>query len=568
MTLKFERLVPSMQLLQERDGKWEIIGDSSKTLEETDYGKNYISGIKSLSIKYGMGFVSINVSFPIHQNMLQDISINDYDSEMSKIFEFDSLWKIKYGWLGSDSNETFTISDLKLLETGLDYDQELKSFIANFKLIPKFSYVLADMPLQMLKGYRDKLKLYVQDKKIEDDEYPSKFEGHPLSLGRVLSEILDEARQVVESKKISYGIAEAVRDWIALQEQSGGGEPTGTLTPTPPGVETEKQAFHNYISLDAKPIVSRRFMNAEADDVPKPEEMRLIMFTPKGSGDDGPNVDIVAREFNSEKMFEDSPLTKWTSGDGNLDMNVLQFINLLLSKNNFSLMTMPYNIDKEGKMGWTIIQSDFNNIGTTVNEGEWIGIDKLDKEGTNGNSDIIKFVQDFGLDGTEDSQIFDLHSHKSVVLSVSANIDAGRSTYATAIATQAMVDNMSSPGLETIKYNNSRFSLLARQSHELNLETIGIPQMKVGDNIAVKLGGVLFDGTYKILELEHKIDDNSFISSVRCIRLMKSTAQSSTTNQTDTNLSKEQLENVEKAFEGDPLDMTTKKKYGLGGGIY
>lgn len=566
---KFERMVPNVRLLQEREdspGGWKIIGDTRIPLDQSDFGRTEVSGIKSTSIKFGPTFLEVNVSFPIHQSMLTDITIDDTDSEMAQLFAFDTEWKVEYGWLGNENATSFGISKLLLLETGLEYDESLRSFMANFKLVPRYSYILADMPLSMIPGAMHKITSALTT--IGGKENYDSTLGDPLSLGRVLTEILQDCSEQLKNKQITEGLSKVEESEDRAGEGSSDGlyvaGDLGTQTIGGERVEPKYETYEHFVGEAQKVIPSHRFQNASPDDVPDPSEIRLVMFAGSKSNN---NLDAVAREFNSTPMADQTPLYKLTDR-ANWDMSVLKFINLLLESNEFSLMPMPFNIDKDGQMGWTIIQTDLNNIGEELDEGEWIGIDVIDKQSTLNNQGLQRLIKDFGMKGTKESQLFDLHSGKNVVSSISANIDAGRSTYATALATENLVNNISSgTGINTLDFRNSRFALIARQSHEISLDTIGIPELKVGDNIAIYLGGPLFTGTYKIIELEHKVDDGSFMSSIRCIRLVKSTAGSG--DNSEISMSEEVMDDLAEGFGSGPQGRGISSTSGFqGSGTY
>jgi hypothetical protein len=131
-----------------------------------------------------------------------------------------------------------------------------------------------------------------------------------------------------------------------------------------------------------------------------------------------------------------------------------------------------------------------------------------------------KFITIWGSKGgTRNSELFDLHSSRNIVLSVDAKTEPGNSTTGAGYAAEAMISQESNEPSGTImgEHLNRMYQFMAQQSKELNLEILGFPDLKVLDNIVVNLAGDLYSGRYKVIEMEHSIGKD-FTSSVRAIR--------------------------------------------------
>lgn len=290
-------------------------------------------------------------------------------------------------------------------------------------------------------------------------------------------------------------------------------------------------------------IVPQRVFNsnvikyATKEDIPKPEDIRLVVFSEKG---DLNELNKIYNAFNNEGIYNSDVINKITS-ESNVDLNVLQFISQLLTDNGYMIIPRPGSVDLEsGKILWMIMQSDFDNIGETIVESEFVGIGN-GKTSTISNAlpryvrpneygrtrvgpiygEMSGIIQMFGS-GTnlENSKLFDLHSSENIVLSINASTEDGESTVQSFQAAQNISQNNIEGGNGNVDYMNSIFKIMSQQSKKISMETLGFQELNPGDNIYVKLGGGLFSGRYKVLEMEHKINQ-SFTTSITAFRTVE-----------------------------------------------
>ena len=516
-------LVPYVVLRQKRDGKPNgvVIGNTRAGIGETGYGRNEIMGLQNVEIKYGMGFITVDVSFPIHQDMIRAAEV-DKDSEVASLFDLGNRWLIEFGWGNTDP---YKIDEMMLADWSLDYDQSLRSFIGKFKLVPKHSFILADIKVFMLVKEIKEIRTAYNKRILEE-----------LSIGSVVSKILDGCVRVINE----HGAEGTIKDVPVTQEannQSVDAPFELPLLPYQPREETEnKESWWRRFKIpgfgtnkdgtkeDQVAMVSETFMLAKPEDVPKPEDIRIMLF-----GDKGLTPTQQARAFRNSAMQSDATLQKLTV-DSNKDMNVNQFITSLLRDNGYSWMPSLASINDKGTLQWIILQSNFNNMDDHVEEVEVIGIrPQNDTEITK-----EKLINTWGEKNKKTAQLFDLHSNRNVVISVNASTDQGRSTIATAQAAEAIANaNTTVPADEVNQANKNRmYAYLAQQAKEINLEILGFPEIKIGDNIFVNLAGDLYSGKYKIIEMDHKIGDN-FITNLRAIRTLSGVSPPKDSNDQD-----------------------------------
>lgn len=243
--------------------------------------------------------------------------------------------------------------------------------------------------------------------------------------------------------------------------------------------------------------MSEALFYGKKSDIPNPSDIRLAVF---GSID--PNMTPYEKmiAFNAEKVSNEASFDYLK--ESYKDVSVLQFIVSLLQENGFTIFPTVANLSKDGKIGWMIIQTNFNNIGGNV-EKEYIGINIVEKPEAVSNGD--KWVNTI-VNDKNGTMLFDLHSNKNVIISINANVDNGESSIGTILATQMMSEEGVPSGQVMRNVRNEIFSYLAGMAKTVDLTCMGISSLKWFDNIYVNLGGPLFSGLYKIIELEHKID--------------------------------------------------------------
>lgn len=524
---KLEELIPHVKLSYENEeGKQIFVGGTQITLEESGYGTNKIMGVNEANIKYGGSAISCDVSFPIYQSMIRDVALNNSNNELNRLFNMNNQWTIEFGW--SNKINHYKLSGMRIFEMSISYEADIKSFMANLKLIPKYNYLLTDITLAMV---GDEVGQILQAMKNKNDTTDDLMEwGHPLSLGSVITRLLEGCKRILSGGQVIF-------DTINTNTESSNAIPINQYTQfnTSPAENTASFVQpQNNESLDTKRMsgewfnsfVSHRYLNGVPDDIPNPSEIRLVLFSTSSIPD--MHIYAVAAEFNSEPMPLQATIQK-LSESKNYDTNILQFITAMLQENGYGILATPHTVNRSGKLQWMILQTDINNIGVNVDEEEFEGVNLKDGPKLISNTDN-KFVNTFcDPNNKEQSQLFDLHSARNDVISITVSTDAGTSTYATARAAEAIseAENIVPGGENITRYKDSMFSLVAKQSHEINVDVLGMPEMKIGDNFHVKLGGEIFSGKYKIIELEHKLSD-SFETSIRAIRLMPTTKDTST----------------------------------------
>jgi hypothetical protein len=173
-----------------------IIGDTSLKFEETNYGKSGVVGLNDVSIKYGMGFISCNISFPIMPEVLIDAQANQ-DNEMNKIFAMINTWDIEFGWGGNEPNK---LSGMKMSRWKLAYAADKKLFMTSFTLVPANGYVLGDIKILMLKDTVNELK-----KIFHPDGGKAR---QTTSLGYVISLLLNASRNFVKENGNNIKLSE------------------------------------------------------------------------------------------------------------------------------------------------------------------------------------------------------------------------------------------------------------------------------------------------------------------------------------------------------------------------
>lgn len=273
--------------------------------------------------------------------------------------------------------------------------------------------------------------------------------------------------------------------------------------------QSTKQDFARLLTSPSGAYNSDIFEYSNPEDVPDPNSIKLILF--------GDPTNEKAKIEDTRKGFLYDTFSNYTmvdriTDDNNADLSVFSFLNSLLDDNGFMLLPRPGTVNKnDGGILWMIMQSEFNNIGKNIEEVEFLSVNP---NNANDEKKTDKETQSFGLDkGSKNRQLFDLHSNRNIVLSVQASTEHGQTTLPSIQATDQAAKQSSS----MTNYKDSIFELISKQSKEINLETIGFQELNPGDNIYVNLGGELFSGRYKVVELSHKIATN-FTSDIRAIR--------------------------------------------------
>lgn len=505
----YETWTPYVALYQNRGDGYEQIGNTMTTLESSDYGTKKIMGLSSVSIKYGMGYILVDVAMPIHQKIVEAAQLNE-DNEMSIMFDINNYWKIEFGWSHSTYGG-FVISQMRLVDWSLDYDANMRLFNVRLSLQPANTFILSDIKVMMLDNAMTSIKRDLTQWNPNDNS--SKEDGHPLSLGVVISKILNGAMEALDQKAAYSLMLDSINVKMVSADQAAAANSQILPPVAQPRYYDYGDSNMNWIINQNTYVIypSDSFMAATREDIPKPEEITILLF-----GTDKTKLDNIAKAFFTESMESDVTLKKLTDIN-NKDMSCLQFISDLLDDNGFSLMPSFASVNGNGKLQWIILQKDFNNIGTGIIEHEYTGINKPPVE--SGNR-IIKTFGGIGSDGISKQSLFDLHSNQNVVISVDASTQQGQTTFGTATAADAMAQTQNSfvPGMAMASFKGQMWAFLAQSSKELNLETIGLPEIKIGDNIYVNLAGALYSGKYKVIEMSHKIDGSGFFTNLRGIR--------------------------------------------------
>lgn len=496
--LPISQRIPFCTLIQTRIGEGDvIIGDTRKSFGELDYGKLGFVGLENVTIKYNIGSIICDVTFPIHQDMMNKSELNE-NSDVHKIFTLLNTWKIKFGWGGQSPQ---ILSGMKLSKWSLDYDAQKRVFMAKLSLVPANGYVLGDIKMLMLKDVIDRLKSEIK---------PTPYSGKKpinISLADVVTLVLNNARDVINDHSKLKNVAPNV----------------GFVSPVYDAASSDSREWIRDASRSNKKwndlndngiYASNVFLYATPEDIPDPDEIVLILFAENAF-----DLQKYYKAFHEDGILDSNVLDKLTD-ESNKDLNAFQFLSMLLSDNGFTIMPRPGSRDSNGRIIWMILQTDFNNISMSIEESEFIGIGKS-------NSVSLKIIQTFGSrDGSQNKGIFDLHSNENIVLSVNASTDQGSTTLASYYATENLIGgaNNIDGGENITEYRNSIYKILANESKKLDLETIGFPQLNPLDNIIVNLGGELYSGRYKVMEITHNIG-STFTSNIYATRSSKGIQQ-------------------------------------------
>jgi len=519
MTNNYKGLIPFCKITHNHpnyDGGKKVIGNINTGIIESNFGKNEILGIENVSIKYGMGFITVDISFPIHQSILEQADISDSNSIMHNLFTLTSTWNIDFGWGGG---ELFKISGMKLMEFGFEYDSEKKSFITNLTLTPAPSLILKDIKLYMIAG--DEMnEQWVRDVNGEAKSWTNMWltdgggkngkYGHTRSLGSVVSNILDrcalllpeehsnEIQQTEPEEVVGLGVKPKTK-WA---KATNGGLGLVKVPIISPGIYT-----------------SKIFNSSIQSDIPDPTRIRLVTFS---GGKDAKYISAKnkSRFFNSAAIDEGNEILSMLTNKKFANTSVYQFIEELLTSFGYTFFPNFDAVNETGKIEWVIIQSEFNDV--NEKELESRGITKVEKDV------IATGVGDFlgSFVGSTKNSIFDLHSNLNVVSSIKASTDQGESTIGTERINEA---HASGGGSDTDKdtdlENNEKvrdeiFSHLASQAKTIELDCIGLQHIKVADNIEINLAGDLFSGTYKILEVTHSFTD-TFVTNFSAVQTIQ-----------------------------------------------
>lgn len=515
-------LVPSIRLFQERVGSYgaseKIIGDTSRTFQDTQFGKNDIVGLSNVEIKYGQGYISCEVEFPMSQQMLLDAQSHQASGEVYEIFSIINNWKIEFGWGGGPKQ---LISGMKLVKWDISYDANKRMFITKLRFVPGNGLILGDIKMAMLTDTNRKIR----------DACEKQAKGIKLSLGTIISEVLDECRKIIRDR--SYNGIE--RDQLPI------------------GVASPQNQLPPYVS-SIKYFQSDILKFAVENDVPDPDNIMLVLFGDPNK--DSLRLSDVYDGFLHDNFSNYTMIDKITD-DNNVDLSVYSFISSLLDDNGFMIMPRPGTTDKDsGRILWMIMQSEFNNIGSNIEEVEYKSIrphvgevynsiynssswvsntpqlktENLGPVGIpNQPKEYTRLIQTFGGgENSKNRQLFDLHSNRNIVLSVNASTEHGQTTLPSLLANDAAAKYDS----RMVSYKDSIFELISKQSKEINLETIGFQELNPGDNIYVNLGGELFSGRYKVVEMSHKIGSN-FTTDIRAIRTISGDTRNNIGRQPD-----------------------------------
>jgi len=514
-----ESLIPFCKIWQTNSDKIRRpIGDTQASLIDSSFGRTKIMGLDDVTIKYGMGYITVDISFPIHQHMLQNVEIDDKTSELYKLFALDSTWDIEFGWGGGEAE--FKIYGMKMINWGINYESDKRAFIAKFTLVPAPKLILSDIKFDMIS--------HIFDDIIDATEMDIEGAGHPRSLGGIISKVLETCRSLISTDE-TYT---AYRQWLNSDPNSQPVELNSNpkiLSPMRKYAHIDTWSTGGDIKRNTRRLtLSKRFFSATRDDIPYPSTMRLLTF-----GNKTTTAKEKSKYFNSNPIPNSDPIFAYAKNpDSSANLSVYAFIEELLRSWGYTLFPNFEALNKDGKIKWMIIQTEFNNIGK-VEEKEWIGINTVEKEEATVNGG--KLVNTI-INPTEknDDRIFDLHSNRNVVLSINATTDEGVSTIGSSYITDALVrggknsteikNNEDETNVEIEKERESIFALLAEQAKIVEMECLGLPELKIADNIIVNLGGVLYSGKYKVIEIEHKISE-SFTTSIRAVQTIEGTGE-------------------------------------------
>lgn len=466
------------------------IGSNTASLTSTNFGTSQIMGLDNVSIKYGLGYITCDVTFPIHQEMLIN-ETEDGSGPLSQLFSIENTWDAEYGW-SNDIGISNKITNMKLVKWGLNYDPNKRMFMGSFSLVPANGYILGDIKMLMLTGTTQKITEIMGNDSVIKKKGPV-----PISLGTVLTSIFEECRGIIQTYQNNKGS-------------------TGTTIVYVPTTGGTAQMTVEYSDL---------FKVARPEDIPSPDDVLLILF---GDPEKTWIPDAVYESFLYGGIDNASMMDKITD-ESNKDLNVYQFINGLLDDNGF-IFTPRAKTTDDGRIVWMILQSEFNNI-EEIDDSEYKGINPNIETAPfqvpfiPGRSPNQTFMRRTFGKKKKNSTLFDLHSNKSIVLSVDASTDMGESTLYTYVAQQNLVDqsansNGNPTDLTLNRYRNSLYKLLTTMSKEINLETLGFPEGCPFDSIIVKLAGKMFGGKYMITEITHKFA-NDFTTSIKAIRTAK-----------------------------------------------
>lgn len=193
-------------------------------------------------------------------------------------------------------------------------------------------------------------------------------------------------------------------------------------------------------------------------------------------------------------------------------LSVEQYISNLLMERGFTLVYSPVVRDSIGRPR-LIIMPVMATVGKNVKEYTFKGLTQsaLDAQITNSRDGITQ----------QYTGRFDLLSMSNVIKSISVSTNAGEDTLASELAQQAVAQG-AQEDTAMKKHRFSMYEYIRKLAKTIEMETIGLPKLELFSNIEIVFAGDLFSGTYKILEIEHTIDDDDFETSVSMIQLGES----------------------------------------------
>lgn len=193
-------------------------------------------------------------------------------------------------------------------------------------------------------------------------------------------------------------------------------------------------------------------------------------------------------------------------------LSVEQYISNLLMERGFALVYSPVVRDSIGRPR-LIIMPVMATVGRNVKEYTFKGLTKaaLDAQITNSRDGITQ----------QYTGRFDLLSMDNMIKSIEVSTDAGEDTLASELAQQAVAQG-AQEDTAMKKHRFSMYEYIRKLAKSIEMTTIGLPKLELFSNLEIVFAGNLFSGTYKILEIEHSIDDDEFETSVSMIQLGES----------------------------------------------
>ena len=449
-----------------------IIGDKTPTKFE-----NFGGGVGDLTAKVTSLNIICTFKLQLPAQTLNKKEI--VDSTIKELFNMGNTWKIE---MGRGKDKVF-FKNLRLFECDIDYSPNIRGIEINITLHGSLYSILNNVKLASLGIKEADLKSNIETQNPE------------FTLTELLTVVLQKTKKYIE-KKIRLGNI-----------------PTNDI-----GTYTVPENMN--ISVDGLGVSDSNITTTGNIIIPKTKQyikeedpLSLIDIDSMTLFNDL-KIIIISENDNHKKAYEEiweipikrtKAINKCFNAKQDDRTSVHKYLTEILRLQLYQLINVPQ------------ISTEKNNIELLL-----IPIGAL--AGGNLNEFVYKgghYVGQQGISNKKSSN-FNLLSTQNSVLSVRASALRGSDSIQSIMTSEAMANVR-----DEVKTETSLYNILEATSKSITVEILGAPRITYYDTVPIEFISEVFTGKYKVIEFEHKIDGNKFITSFEAVRIEKELARSS-----------------------------------------